>query len=87
MYNEIIEIPFLGFNENTRTAIAKREHKDGDAATDAAYLSLSPGAAYDATRNKRSLAKNDGRTEPEWSEIEQEFKMTTRNLNSTTLSS
>ena len=24
LYNEVLEIPFLGFNENTKAAIAKR---------------------------------------------------------------
>jgi hypothetical protein len=86
LYNEIIEFPFLGFNENTQRAIAKRQRKDGEEATNQAYMSLSPGAAYDANRNKRSLAGKSKATAPEWDELEQDFQLNTRNQNSITLS-
>lgn len=54
VYNEILVIPFLGFNTNTREAIAKRDAaKKGLLDTsggDAEYLASSPQAGYDHNR-------------------------------------
>jgi len=55
VYNEILIIPFFGFDENTKEAIAKRNRENPASATDANYVSLSPHAAYDAQRQKRAL--------------------------------
>jgi len=58
LYNEIVVIPWFGFNENTKVAIALREGKSG--AADNEYKS-SPGSAYDSKRNVRNLqAKMNG---------------------------
>lgn len=53
-YNEILILPFLGLDQNTKEKI---EARDGAKKRDAAYMSTSPGAAYDANRNKRLLQK------------------------------
>ena len=68
VYNEIIILPFLGFDKNTKVAIAKRmlDEEGMSAGTakasmaqkkkvDTEFVPLSPGAGYDATRNKRAL--------------------------------
>lgn len=56
VYNEILVLPFLGLDQNTKE---KREARDAAAKRDANYLSASPGAPYDANRNKRLLQKGD----------------------------
>jgi len=61
VYNEIIEVPFWGFDRNTRRAIKERMRKEGSIAKggvgdkDMEYASLSPHAGYDATRNQRNI--------------------------------
>ena len=52
LYNEIVVIPWLGFGDNTKIAIAQRE---GIKVTEADYMSASPAAAYDSKRNVRGL--------------------------------
>lgn len=52
MYNEIFELPCLGFNENTKRAIAEREGGTGNAQD---FMQSSPAAAYDSKRNQRGL--------------------------------
>jgi hypothetical protein len=49
MYNEIIEIPFCGFNYMTKRAIALRNQDslDPEAEKDEGYMGTSPHAAYD----------------------------------------
>ena len=43
VYNEIIELPCGGFNDNTKKGIAKREGKtDGEKEQDDNYMGLSP---------------------------------------------
>jgi hypothetical protein len=65
VYNEIVVIPYLGFDQNTKAAIEKRKRQellDGttEAAADPQYMAVSPHAAYDATRNQRNIdAKTD----------------------------
>jgi hypothetical protein len=59
IYNEIIVVPFLGFDQWTKEAIAKRNKRDGKADLDQAYTSLSPHAAYDAKRNERGLKRSE----------------------------
>lgn len=54
MYNEIIVIRFWGLSFYTKEAISKREGRIG-ANKDLNYISLSPGAAYDARRNVRNI--------------------------------
>ena len=56
VYNEILILPFLGLDKNTKDKI---EARDAAAKRDAQYLSASPGAPYDANRNKRLLQKGD----------------------------
>ena len=59
LYNEIIVLPFLGFDQNTKEAIAKREGGSGSKRTDAAYMGLSPGKGHESdARNKRNLQAN-----------------------------
>ena len=53
LYNEIIILPFWGFDKYTKVALA------GKSAADANYMGLSPGAGYDDNRNKRALQKAD----------------------------
>ena len=52
MYNEIIEIPFCGFNQWTKRAIAERE---GTGKGKQDFMMSSPAAAYDAKRNIRGM--------------------------------
>lgn len=49
MYNEIIEIPFCGFNYMTKRAIALRnqDSNDPEGEKDEGYMGTSPHAAYD----------------------------------------
>ncbi len=55
IYNEILIVPFLGFDQNTAVAIAARKNrgnsKIGQEEADAAYMATSPQAAYDSKRN------------------------------------
>ena len=57
VYNEIVIIRYFGFDLNTREAIEKRKKLNGDLedGETPAYTGLSPQAAYDAQRNKRSI--------------------------------
>jgi multidrug transporter EmrE-like cation transporter len=62
VYNEILVVPFFGFDQNTKAARARREKEEGmldsnrNTTTDGAnYQAVSPHAAYDATRNKRKV--------------------------------
>ena len=56
LYNEIIVLHFMGFDENTKEAIAAREGGDGEKKTDANYMGLSPGKGHDSyARNSRNL--------------------------------
>ena len=63
VYNEIVVIRYMGFDLNTKAALAKREragllddrHKDSDAGEEPAYIAQSPHAAYDAARQKRKV--------------------------------
>lgn len=61
-------IPFWGFNNNTQGAIKKRKGLDVEVdgekihinPKDDNYVSLSPHAAYDSTRNSRTVANKLG---------------------------
>ncbi len=65
IYNEIVVVPLLGFDENTKEAIKKREESEGllpgakrslaAKGGDNDYVGLSPHAGYDQNRNKRAL--------------------------------
>lgn len=64
VYNEIIILPFLGFNRYTKEALQKEEAQNGglldrkdSTLPGSDYIGLSPHAAYDATRAKRSITK------------------------------
>ncbi len=60
MYNEIVVIPYLGYDQWTKDAIAKRKNSDSRAGAreqDQNYIATSPGAAYDSKRNVRQLQK------------------------------
>ena len=52
MYNEILIIPYFGLDENTKEKLEARAAKEK---RDANYMATSPGAPYDASRNKRLL--------------------------------
>ena len=54
LYNEIIVLPVCGFDLYTKE---KLEARAGAEKKDANYIGLSPGAGYDANRNKRALQK------------------------------
>jgi len=54
LYNEIIVLPFWGFDLNTKE---KKEQRAAAEKRDANYMGASPGAAYDSSRNKRLLQK------------------------------
>ena len=56
LYNEIIILPFWGFDANTKDKLEARAAADK---RDADYMSASPGAPYDSNRNKRLLQKQD----------------------------
>ena len=67
MYNEIIVLPFMGFNMYTKTELAKRrkiEDGEGDLlpkghlnedTNDMDYTAMSPHAGYDAKRMERTI--------------------------------
>ena len=62
VYNEIVVVPFFGFDQNTKAARAQREKEEGmldgsrNTETNGAdYQAVSPHAAYDASRNKRKV--------------------------------
>lgn len=61
LYNEIIVLPFGGFNMYTKAARAARGGDgllNGNASTAKSdYMSLSPGAAYDSNRNSRAIER------------------------------
>ena len=56
LYNEIIILPFCGFDKNTKIA---KEARAASEKRDAAYYATSPGAPYSSSRNKRLLNKVD----------------------------
>ena len=58
IYNEIVIVPIDFMSRNTKGELAKRE--GNDAADEAAYMSSSPAAAYDNSRNKRNIAAAQG---------------------------
>lgn len=61
VYNEIVVIPYFGFNQNTKAARARREKEEGmldgnnAEADNPTYQAISPHAGYDASRNKRKV--------------------------------
>ena len=60
VYNEIVVIPLLGFDQWTKEAIAKREAAKGVKRSGAAkstldYMGTSPHAGYDDGRNQRNI--------------------------------
>ena len=67
-YNEIIVLPFLGFDENTKKAIAARSAAeergllDGKSDDGNDYMATSPHAAYDANRMKRAITAHKSHT-------------------------
>ena len=56
MYNEILIIPFWGFDQYTKE---KLEEREGAKKRDQTYMNTSPGAGYDSNRNKRLLEKQE----------------------------
>lgn len=70
IYNEILIVPFFGFDQNTAVAIAARKNrgnsKVGQEEADAAYVALSPAAAYDSKRNQRQLNKQMEKAEQDY---------------------
>ena len=58
LYNEILVLPVMGFDQNTKDAIAKREgmRQNGTAEENAGYMGLSPGKGHQGgARNSRNL--------------------------------
>lgn len=63
LYNEIIVLPFWGYNQYTRTALQKKKRgellnseKSTGAGEDIGYQAVSPHAVYDAARSQRKIA-------------------------------
>ena len=56
IYNEILVLPFLGFDKYTKEAIEAREGKEK---RDSSYMATSPGAPYSAQRNQRLLQSSE----------------------------
>lgn len=56
LYNEIVVLPFWGLDQNTKEKI---EQRNAGMKRDAAYMNLSPGAPYNANRNKNLLMKQE----------------------------
>jgi len=57
VFNEILVLPFLGFDKNTKVALARKKAGEERGLLDSAhqdqtmgYVGLSPQATYDATR-------------------------------------
>ena len=75
VFNEILVMPFLEFDQYTRPALERKrraEEKtkllaDNNEATAANYSGLSPHASYDASRNQRAIERK--RQEEEGHEI------------------
>ena len=58
LYNEILVLPVMGFDKNTKDAIAKREGISSNATAEenAGYMGLSPGKGHQGgARNSRNL--------------------------------
>lgn len=72
VYNEILVLPFLGFNEWTKEAI---EARDGAEKRDANYMATSPGAAYSSQRNQRLLQKANDKHYDAVGEGDEDFNM------------
>lgn len=64
VYNEIVVIPYFGFDKNTKAAREKaqngRKNKDVPSSD---YVAVSPHAAYDAARNQRKVQMKVDRLE------------------------
>ena len=75
LYNEIIVLPFLGFDQNTKEAKAAREGKSGgDGGED--YMNLSPGKGHQTdARNKRNLKNNQNAHYNNLGEEDEHFEM------------
>ena len=56
LYNEIVVLPFWGFDQYTKVAL---EARMGGNKRDASYMTTSPGAGYSAQRNQRLLQRKD----------------------------
>ena len=74
LFNEIIVFPYFGFDTNTKAKLNERgaaEKRDAD------YMGTSPGAGYDANRNKRLLNKQDDKhyDQVDEDDANQEFDM------------
>ena len=66
LYNEIVVLPYWGFDKYTKEALAKEAGKDGRNASrlEQDYMATSPHAAYDSKRNVRQLQKKvDGQSQ------------------------
>ena len=62
VYNEILVLPFLGFDQYTRKALKEKEEGEGKGLLDESntdsqpgYAAVSPHAAYDSKRNERII--------------------------------
>jgi len=70
VFNEILILPFLGFDHYTKEALEKKKNKNSETKgllddpgfdkTAANYTGTSPHAGYDTTRNQRALIKAKG---------------------------
>jgi drug/metabolite transporter (DMT)-like permease len=66
VFNEILILPFMGFDQFTRTALEKKKNGEEKGLLDGSregadaptYIGLSPQASYDATRNQRALERS-----------------------------
>lgn len=75
VYNEILVLPFWGLDHNTKE---KLEQRNASAKRDAAYMGLSPGAGYNANRNKNLLMRNK---DQHYDQVEDEEEENDFNMN------
>lgn len=67
VYNEIVIVPFCGFDKNTKVALEKKRKylsepygKNSSPPDDKSnYIPISPHAVYDSNRNLRAMSKKD----------------------------
>jgi drug/metabolite transporter (DMT)-like permease len=56
VYNEIVVVPYFGFDKYTKVALAKKKDADGRTSARQQYMATSPAAVYDGTRKERAIA-------------------------------
>lgn len=78
LYNEIVVLPFWGFDQYTKV---KLEERDASKKRDADYTATSPHAPYSAARNQRLLQKTEDDHYKVVDECEDDYQMNASELN------